>query len=205
MLVGVVERARTTLRQETPSMEDFLDSLEMEAEVAVAGGETLGRVAQLVGRTNQFNLTTRRHSPADLARMAEADDTVVACLRLRDRFGDQGLIAVGILKQRGHEAYLDTFLMSCRVMNRGVERAMMAYLAERGADIGCSRLIGEYRPTAKNHMVERLFPDLGFTPHGRMDGGTVWELDLTPDSNMWPGHIRRVDAAGHESEEGTTT
>ncbi len=162
-----VERQRSILKDEAPSLDDFLRSLEMEAEVAAADVDTLGRIAQLVGKTNQFNLTTRRHSPADLGKMAESDDAFVGWLRLRDRFGDQGLISVGILKKNGTEATLDTFLMSCRVMNRGVENAMMAFLIEQATAMGCDRIIGEYRPTAKNRMVESLLRDLGFAPRGR--------------------------------------
>lgn len=188
-----VERRRTALRQEATTLEDFLAGLEMKAEVAPAGSSTLGRIVQLIGKTNQFNLTTRRHTPAEVAKMAEGEDSIVASLRLRDRFGDQGLIAVGILERRNDDGWLDTFLMSCRVMNRGVEHAMMAYLIEHAAALGCRRLIGEYRPTPKNHMVESLLPDLGFSALGESSDGALWEMDLTSPPALWPAHIQRVD------------
>lgn len=194
-----VERQRVTLQRQSGTVEDFLESLEMEAEVASAGPETLGRIAQLIAKTNQFNLTTRRHPPAEVARLSEADDAVVASLRLRDRFGDQGLIAVGILQRRGDAGWLDTFLMSCRVMNRRVEHAMMAYLIEHARALGCTRLIGEYRPTPKNHMVSGLLSDLGFAPHGESADGTLWALELDDEPVPWPGHIKRVDAAPGEA------
>lgn len=189
-----VERRRALLRQNVSSLDDFLHGLQMEAVVGLADVETLGRIAQLVGKTNQFNLTTRRHSQSELARMAEGDDTVVAWLRLKDRFGDQGLVAVGIVERRDQDAWVDTFLMSCRVMNRGVEQAMLSYLAEHAAAAGCKRLVGEYRPTAKNHIVERFFPDLGFEPHGADDKATLWKLDLGEGEVTWPGHIQRITA-----------
>lgn len=195
-----VERARTELMREAPSLDDFLTGLQMEAEVDVAGRETLGRIAQLVGKTNQFNLTTRRHSQADIARMTESDKSVVGWLRLRDRFGDQGLVCVGIVDCDRDEAHVDTFLMSCRVMNRGVERAMMAYLVERARNMGCSRLIGEYRPTAKNHMVEGLYAELGFAPYEERGDATLWMLDLTSAPDLWPDHILRSRGAQSKQE-----
>ena len=186
-----VERERHAALQEAPSMESFLQSLEMTADVSTAGSDTLARIGQLVGKTNQFNLTTRRHSLAEIAKMAADPRFVVAWLRLRDRFGEHGLVAVGILEQREGSAYLDTFLMSCRVMNRGVERAMMAYLVEMASVLGCSRLVGEYRPTAKNHIVAELLTELGFSSYGDSDGGTLWILNLDDAPNIWPAHIER--------------
>jgi FkbH-like protein len=192
-----VERQRTTLREQAATLEEFLHGLEMEAEIVPAGPDTLGRIAQLIGKTNQFNLTTRRHSSAEIARMAAADHSVVAALRLRDRFGDQGLIAVGIVERRGEDAWVDTLLMSCRVMNRGVERALVAYLLECARGLGCSTIIGEYRPTARNHMVENLFPDLGFGPRGESGDGACWALDLESVPDLWPSYIRRVDGVSN--------
>jgi FkbH-like protein len=186
------DRARRDLEHTAQSVEEFLRNLEMEAVVAPATDATLGRIAQLIGKTNQFNLTTRRHKPADLSRMMETDQFFVAGLRLRDRFGDQGLIAVAILERKGDSGWLDTFLMSCRVMNRGVERAMLAYLAEQARVMGCNRLIGEYRPTDRNRMVEGLLPEVGFIRDGENGGGILWRLDLAEGSLPWPGHIRRL-------------
>ncbi|MGE3595691.1 MAG: HAD-IIIC family phosphatase [Dehalococcoidia bacterium] len=190
-----VERERAILRQDAPTVADFLRSLDMEAEIGEVDGDTMARVAQLIGKTNQFNLTTRRHSPAEVARLGAADDSVVAWLRLRDRFGDQGLVAVGIIEKRATEAWLDTFLMSCRVMNREVEHAMMAYLIEHAMALGCERLIGEYRPTPKNHMVAELLPGFGFASRDQHDGGLLWECDLSAPPVSWPAHIRRIEAA----------
>jgi FkbH-like protein len=164
----------------------------MEAEVGVANEQTLGRIAQLIGKTNQFNLTTRRHSQADVARMASDDDHVVAWMRLRDRFGDQGLVVVGIVRRRAAIAEIDTFLMSCRVMNRRVEQAFMSYLLEHARALGCSSATGVYLPTAKNSMVSGFYTDLGFTPTRSLDaGGQEYALDLGRTGVDWPDVIRR--------------
>jgi FkbH-like protein len=165
----------------------------MVARVGEADSGTMARIAQLIGKTNQFNLTTRRHSAAEIAALAGDPSAVVAWLRLSDRFGDQGLVAVGILKRDGESGTLDTFLMSCRVMNRGVERAFASYLVEHARRLGCRQVVGEYLPTRKNSMVKDLYPTLGFA---RADEtGNRFVLDLQTSGIEWPGAIRREDAA----------
>lgn len=190
------ERERRTLAETVAGPEEFLLSLEMEAEVGLADEHTLGRIAQLVGKTNQFNLTTRRHTQAEIASMARDPDHVVAWLRLRDRFGDQGLVVVGILRRREHVAEVDTFLMSCRVMNRRVEQAFVAYLLEHARRLGCRNATGTYLPTAKNGMVSGFYSDLGFAADGDLDGGgRRFVLDFASGTVQWPGVIRRKEAA----------
>jgi FkbH-like protein len=186
------ERGRQALAAAAASPEEFLRSLEMEAEVGLVDAATLPRVAQLVGKTNQFNLTTRRHSQAEIAGMGEDAGHVVAWLRLRDRFGDQGLVAVGILLRNETDAEIDTFLMSCRVMNRCVEQAFMAFLLERARTIGCLTATGRYLPTKKNAMVRDFFPRLGFVAAGAAEGGgDRFVLDLRTSGVAWPGVIKR--------------
>ncbi|HEX9729007.1 MAG TPA: HAD-IIIC family phosphatase [Gemmatimonadales bacterium] len=188
------ERQRRALATGAESVEDFLASLDMVAQVGQAGQATLGRIAQLVGKTNQFNLTTRRHSQADLQAMADDPNGVVAWLRLRDRFGDQGLVAVGVLRVAERQAVIDTLVMSCRVMNRHVERALVAYLNEHAARLGCDGIVGEYIPTKKNAMVRDLYPALGFAP---MEGDGVERFVklVGDDACAWPAMIAREDAA----------
>jgi FkbH-like protein len=188
------ERERRSLAEEAASPEEFLQTLEMEAEVGLADEQTLGRIAQLVGKTNQFNLTTRRHTQGELAAMAGDPDHVVAWLRLRDRFGDQGLVVVGVVRRTGTVAEIDTFLMSCRVMNRRVEQAFMSYLLERARTLGCTSASGAYLPTAKNSMVSGFYPELGFSPDGDLaNGGRSYRLDLASGAPEWPSVIRRRD------------
>ena len=158
-----------------------------------ADEQTLGRIAQLIGKTNQFNLTTRRHNQAEVATMAASADHVVAWLRLRDRFGDQGLVVVGIVRCRDGDAEIDTFLMSCRVMNRRVEQAFMAYLLEHAKRLGCTAAVGTYLPTKKNSMVSGFYGDLGFEADGDAEGGRRFRIDFHSASVEWPDAIRRVD------------
>lgn len=190
------DKLRQELETTAASPEDFLRNLEMIAEVGRADQRTLGRITQLLGKTNQFNLTTRRHSGAELEAMTRDPNTVVAWLRLTDRFGDQGLVGVGIVRTAGETATIDTFLMSCRVMNRQVEHALTAYLVEGARRAGARRVIGEYIPTAKNKMVARLYDDLGFA---RLESVSQPEpkdsylLDLTTGGFEWPSIIQRRD------------
>jgi FkbH-like protein len=194
------EAQRKSLASNAVSLEDFLAGLEMRATVGRLGPSTLQRVAQLIAKTNQFNLTTRRHTRADLAAFADDPNLVVTWLRLRDRYGDAGLVAVGILRCARAEAVIDTFLMSCRVMGRGVERALASHLCDRARALGSTALVGEYLPTAKNGIVKDLYPELGFTRSGELPaGGVRFALDLAKGGIAWPTWIgREVEAEPHE-------
>jgi FkbH-like protein len=186
------ERAREEVRATAHTVEDFLNSLEMVSEIGLTDSVNLARVAQLIGKTNQFNLTTRRHAQADVARMSEAADHDVVYMRLGDRFGDLGLIAVGIVAYQGEDAIIDTLVMSCRVMGRQVENGLVAELADLARAHGCRRLIGDYLPTPRNGMVNDLFPTLGFTQVGPIENdGMRYVLDLTDSTLEWPAAIQR--------------
>src|SRR6185295_1366406 len=106
--------------QAAPNLEEFLWSLKMEAEIGTVDAETLPRISQLTNKTNQFNLTTRRYSEQQVKDMAADPNYGVYWLRLRDRFGDNGIIGVGISHLRGDAVEIDTFLLSCRVIGRGI-------------------------------------------------------------------------------------
>ena len=183
---------RRSLEQRFESVDDFLHSLQMVATIGEADASTLGRIAQLVGKTNQFNLTTRRHSQTELAAMAADPRTVVAWLRVRDQFGDQGLVCVAVLRADGDTAHVDSFLMSCRVMNRRVEHAMMAFLDEHARRLGCRWLTAEYIPTKKNGMVRGFYDGFGFAAESAGDDGAVrYRLDLAGSRLTWPDVITR--------------
>ena len=193
--------ARRRLAGSSGSLEEFLYGLEMRATVGRVGPATLQRITQLVAKTNQFNLTTRRHGGAEIAAMGEDPDRVVAWLRLRDRYGDAGLVVVGILCRDGTTALIDTLLMSCRVMGRQVERAFLAYLVEEARTLGCTKLLGEYVPTPKNSVVHELYSELGFAAAENLPGGVCrYALALDAGTVEWPKLIgREVDTAAGES------
>ena len=135
------------------SYEDFLASLDMRAEIAPFRPIYYDRIAQLTNKSNQFNLTTRRYTRADIERLSEDSHYITLYGRLQDRFGDNGLVSVVIAEKEGVDVHIRLWLMSCRVLKRGMEEAMMEVLAKRARLAGGERLIGYYYPTAKNGMV----------------------------------------------------
>jgi FkbH-like protein len=170
---------RKISEQGSASLEDFLVSLEMVAEIGPLDGTTAQRIGQLVGKTNQFNLTTRRHTQAELEALAASDDAEVHWVRLKDRYGDMGLIAVGVLLRQGRDAVVDSLVLSCRAANRGIEQTLLSFLTRRARALGCDVLVGEYLPTERNHVVEDLYPRLGFEPCPEGGAGARYRLDLS--------------------------
>jgi FkbH-like protein len=168
------QQARVEASRAAASPEEFLASLKMVATIGVVGPDTLPRVAQLLAKTNQFNLTTRRHSAAQIAEMIDGG-AVALWLRLVDRFGDHGLVGVAIARPAGAQWTVDTFLLSCRVIGRDAETALLAQLAAAVKTRGGMELVGEYLPTAKNALVADFFPQHAFTACG----GNRWSRSLS--------------------------
>ena len=135
---------------------------------------TVQRAAQLCQRTNQFNLTTRRHTQADVERMLADPAYDLVTLSVTDRFGDSGVTGLAITLHADERAELDTLLLSCRLLGRRVEDAFLAVLARRARECGAHTLLGAYEPTERNAQVAAFFPDRGFTPAGERR----WQLDL---------------------------
>lgn len=189
---------RQQIASQATSVEEFLQSLQMVAQVGTCDAQTLERIHQLINKTNQFNLTTRRHNLADVRSMMDSPDAAVAWLRLADRYGDLGLVCVGIVKRRDEAIWeVDTLLMSCRVMGRQVEDAFLSYLAELAREQGATRLRGLFRPTAKNAPVRDFYAQHGFNSLGG-DEEQWFEAELTRDRFPWPAAIGR--AVEHQQE-----
>jgi FkbH-like protein len=173
----------------------FRRGLEMHLDVAPFDDASFVRIVQLINKTNQFNVTTRRYTEAELRAAIAAPGVVHFSARLEDRFGDNGLIAVVLAKpgQRAGELLIDTWLMSCRVLGRGVEQETLNVLVTAAKRNGVHTLIGEYRPTAKNGIVRDLFERLGFSALPPAEGGAAfWRLSL-PDFERRPNHIRTTE------------
>jgi FkbH-like protein len=161
------------------SIEDYLAGLNMTVEIEPVNATSLARIAQLTNKTNQFNLTTRRYSEADILAMRDSGVDVLG-MRVTDRFGDNGLVGVAILMPNVDGAReVDTLLLSCRVMGRGVETALLAYLADQARQGGASVLRGRFIPTAKNAPSADVYARHGFAlMHECSQGTQVWELDV---------------------------
>ncbi len=164
-----VERQRVELRNTATNLDDYLTSLEMSAQIRELDDTDMQRVIQLIGKTNQFNLTTRRHSEAQVRAILAGAGNVALTVRLKDRFSEYGLVSVvfGV----AHDAELstlviDTWLMSCRVIGRTLETLVLRELVQRSVRMGYRRIVGEYIPTAKNALVAGLYGELGFASLG---------------------------------------
>ena len=143
-------------------MDSYLESLRMEATLSAFTAVDVPRLAQLINKSNQFNLTTRRRSEADLLALIPDPSFVAFSARLSDRFGDHGLIGVVIGKIEGAELEIDTWLMSCRVLKRQVEDEVLRELARVAHLRNCTTLKGVYLPTPKNEMVRDFYQKMGF-------------------------------------------
>jgi FkbH-like protein len=167
-------------------MEGYLKDLSMILVASEIRAVDLPRAAQLINKSNQFNLRTRRYTEAELERLV-ADPAVLAmCFRLRDRFGDNGLISVILARDDAQwdkdDLFIDTWLMSCRVLGRQVEVAALEVVAKEAAMRGARSLIGEYRPTPRNGLVSDHYAKLGFMPAAAPDSNSelssFWRFDI---------------------------
>jgi FkbH-like protein len=167
---------REKLKSSATSLDQFLKGLDMTASLSEFNNFSLPRAHQLIQRSNQFNLTTKRYSESQLAEIASSEDCDTVCMRLVDNLGDNGIIAIMIMKQIGSDMWIDTFVMSCRVLGRTVEEYFINLAIFRAKSRGLQRLLGQYIPTAKNQMVKDLFPKLGFY---EIEEGALWALDIS--------------------------
>ncbi|MCW1967071.1 MAG: HAD-IIIC family phosphatase [Anaerolineae bacterium] len=162
-------------------IEAYLASLEMQAELRPFDELDLSRITQLINKTNQFNLTTRRVTEAQVREWMHDPNVYTQTIRLRDKFGDNGLISVMVGTQSAGQMHIHLWLMSCRVLGRRVEETAIVVLQRHALDRACYVVVGEYLPTAKNGMVADLYDRMGFTlTETRADGSKRYTLDTLP-------------------------
>ncbi len=194
------DRMREDLRLSAGSMDDFYKSLKMEAKIGRVNAETLARVSQLTQKTNQFNLSTKRYNEAQISTLGSSAASQVYWMAVKDRFGDNGLIAVGILHFKDEVCDLDTLLMSCRVIGRGVETAFLAFLVDVAQRAGCKELHAEYRTTNKNAPVKDFLPHHHFKQISGDGTCGTWSLGLAGTGPSWPEYIGLFGAPDDYSE-----
>jgi FkbH-like protein len=173
------QQQRTALQASAGTVEDYYLSLAMVATFGEADPATRQRIAQLTQKTNQLNMTTRRYSEQAIQQMMDDPTWRVLWTRVEDRFGDNGIIGVMIAHEQGDDWLIDTFLMSCRVIGRTVETAMLGVLAERAREAGAKRLLGPFIPTAKNAPAQKIYADNDFRCIEEGDKESLWELNLS--------------------------
>lgn len=184
------EAKRKGLKAEITDLRQYLESLAIVVEIYPAEPFTIPRIAQLTQRTNQFNLTTRRYKETDIQRMAQSDDWRVYVLKSSDRFGDHGIVGVGILRQLKKVWEIDTFLLSCRVIGRGIEQMLLYHIGKEALSGGAETLRGFYRATRKNGLASSFYAKEQWNTVSRNDAETVYEWNLDSREISRPEHIK---------------
>ncbi|HLZ66870.1 MAG TPA: HAD-IIIC family phosphatase [Aliidongia sp.] len=186
---------RVALRSQVGDLDAYLRSLEMEITFQPFDEVGRARITQLINKSNQFNLTTRRYTEAQVAKAQHDADCFTLQVRLVDAVGDNGMISVVICRRTSSDTWeIDTWLMSCRVLGRKVEQMVLRELVHHAADHAVTRLVGRYIPTERNAMVRDHYPKLGFSLIAeKRDGATAWELRLPAEIAGAPMAVRRLD------------
>lgn len=177
---------RQAVLQRAPSLTDYLISLEMKIHFAAFNETGRKRIVQLINKTNQFNLTTRRYTEADVLGFEKSDRYLTLQIHLQDKFGDNGMISVVICKNAGDCWEIDTWLMSCRVIKRRVEDAVCDELVAIARSNGIKKIRGYYRPTEKNKLVKNHYQQLGFAMVSSDDSEDIWELETRHYQPKYP-------------------
>lgn len=186
---------RVALQRTSGDLDAYLATLDMTITFQPFDEVGRARIAQLINKSNQFNLTTRRYSEAQVGEIEADPNCFTLQVRLVDTFGDNGMISVIICRQDAGAWHIDTWLMSCRVLGRRVEQAVLQELLLHARSLGIGRLLGTYRPTERNRLVEEHYSKLGFSQLERnADGSTLWSLDVAERRDLaLPMKVVRID------------
>ena len=177
------------------SYDEYLRSLEMKAVIEPFPQIFFSRIAQLTNKSNQFNLTTKRFTESQIAETATDSNRITLCGRLSDRFGDNGVVALTIGRQEGDNLHIELWLMSCRVLKRDMECAMMDRLIEQCRERNVKTVYGYYYPTAKNLMVSDFYTQFGFMKRSEDETQTVWTIDVAE----YRDHNRFIEVSTHDN------
>ena len=161
------QRKRTELEKSSTDLQGFLKQLNLKISIKNANEFSIPRISQLTLKTNQFNLTTKRYQESDIKKFSQDASYIVGCAQVEDKFGDNGITGAFIVhKENQKEWSLDTFLLSCRVMGREVEKGILSHIINKAKEIGVERLKAQFIPTAKNKPTEDFLPNCGFEKEG---------------------------------------
>lgn len=182
-------------KQQFTSTEEYIQSLEIKVDMKLNDLDNLSRLAQLTQKTNQFNLTTRRYSETEMEHFLKNKDHYVFSCGVSDKFGESGITVMAIVKpsaDEGKHVQIDTFLMSCRVIGRNIETAVMVEIINFLKAKGFTRVTANYFPTAKNNLVVEFYERCGFTLLNQENGNKTYELMLSNFQAEWPNYLRLV-------------
>jgi len=189
--IYLAETKRKTLLKTAQSFENFLKQLEMVAIITINDELMIPRQAQLTQRTNQFNLTTRRYNEKDIERFIKDDKYIVYNLELIDKFGSNGIVGLIIVSLDDEQAFIDTFLMSCRIIGRRVEDAFIGFVLRDLKKKGIKKVFGEYIPTKKNKLVSDVYEKLGFELiETKEDGSKLYKIEVDKKIKPMPEWVK---------------
>ena len=181
------QKKRKELENKVGDFNEFLKQMNIEVTVQKANSFSIPRIAQLTLKTNQFNLTTRRYQEEEVSKFSSSDDKIVECVEVSDKFGNNGITGTYIIEKKSDEEWVvDTFLLSCRIMGRGVEEIMMNQIIENARLSGIKRIKGEFIPTSKNKPAENFYKKLGFKKENEF-----WVFN-TDNTIKKPEHIKVI-------------
>jgi len=184
------ENRRKSILTTSKSLDDYLAGLDMHIEIGPVTDQNIPRISQLTQKTNQFNLTTHRYTEGDIRRMLIDPSMDIFYLNLKDKVSDIGLVGVAIVKLLTSEAHIDTFLLSCRALGRGVEYSFLGELVEMYRAKGYECTIGKYKPTDRNLQVANFYQDSGFVGTDMNTDNELWKFDLKNSYQKHSGWIK---------------
>ncbi len=175
---------RTSQISRYPSYDEYLDSLKMSALIKSFSKQDIQRIVQLINKSNQFNLTTRRYTQPEIENISASSDYITLCGRLSDRFGENGIVSLVIGERKEDELHIDLWLMSCRVLKRDMEYAMLDCLIEKCKYRKMKKIYGYYYQTAKNEMVKDMYASFGFERVNKSTSSDgIWLLEIEAYEN----------------------
>ncbi|EYE89446.1 hypothetical protein Q428_02305 [Fervidicella metallireducens AeB] len=178
------QRKREEFKKDFNDIDEYLKELNIEVTIDCVNKLNLARIVQLTQKTNQFNLTTKRYTQEAIEALIKNGNYLIFSAKVRDKFGDNGITGVVILEKNPGEWRIDTFLLSCRVIGRKIEKVMLAYIVEKAKSENIAKIIGEYIPTEKNTLVKDFYKDNGFLFIGEKEKKQIWELKINSNINV---------------------
>jgi len=183
---------RKSLEKKSITTEEFLKTLKLVAYITPVNENNILRVVQMLAKTNQFNLTTRRHPESKIREFLLDSRNILLAISLSDRFGDQGIVGLIIALANESKIHVDSFLLSCRAIGRGLEKAIWVHFLKKVSEKGFSNIFAEYIPTSKNFQVSNLFDDLGMIRSKQVGNHCLYETQY-PFKKKYPPWIKIIE------------
>jgi FkbH-like protein len=181
---------RKRIRETSNSIEDYLSKLDMEVEIGRPSSTEISRISQLTQKTNQFNLTTKRYNEEEIKALLENKEYDTVYIKVKDNISDMGIMGISIIKYSEGSAYIDTFLLSCRVIGRNIEYALLEYVIKNAYNKGYKCVIGKYVNTNKNQQVSKFYKSAGFDFIEEDNQGDLWRVCNKKLAVVTPEYIK---------------